>query len=41
VEGACAVLTRATVNQIPAEIRQRVLVALRSVADHLGTTSSN
>jgi SNF2 family DNA or RNA helicase len=37
VEGACSVLADAAAHQqIPAEIRQRVLVALRAVADRLG-----
>jgi hypothetical protein len=42
VEGACAVLADAAAKQqIPPEIRQRVLVALRSVADNLRPGSSN
>jgi hypothetical protein len=41
VEGACAVLTDPTTgSQIPADIRQRVLVALRAVANEFGPSET-
>jgi hypothetical protein len=42
VEGACAVLVdSATSQQIPSEIRSRLLAALRAVAGNLGPDSPN